>query len=53
MEIGFLIEEELATRGTVFRIPEFTRNRTQLSVRDVDVSRQIAHVPIHVERVIG
>lgn len=50
---GFLIEEELATRGAVLRIPAFTRNRTQMSVRDVDVSRQIAHVRIHVERVIG
>ena len=50
---GFLVEEELATRGAVLRIPAFTRGRTQMSVRDVDVSRQIAHVRIHVERVIG
>ena len=50
---GFLIEEELATRGAVLRIPAFTRGKKQLSAKDVDRSRQIAHVRIHVERVIG
>ena len=49
----FLIEEELATRGAVLRIPAFTRGKAQISVKDVDMSRQIAHVRIHVERVIG
>ena len=49
----FLIEEELATRGAVLRIPAFTRGKAQMSVKDVDMSRQIAHVRIHVERVIG
>ena len=47
----FLTEEELATLGEVLRIPSFTRGKTQLSVKDVDMSRQIAHVRIHVERV--
>ncbi|XP_057310068.1 uncharacterized protein LOC130648066 [Hydractinia symbiolongicarpus] len=50
---GFLVEEELATRGAVLRIPAFTRGKKQLTARDVDISRQIAHVRIHVERVIG
>ena len=50
---GFLIEEELATRGAVLRIPAFTRGKAQMSAKDVDMSRQIAHVRIHVERVIG
>ena len=50
---GFLTEEELAARGVVIRIPAFTRRKKQLTARDVDISRQIAHVWIHVERVIG
>lgn len=50
---GFLVEEELATRGAVLRIPAFTRGKNQMSAKDVDISRQIAHVRIHVERVIG
>ena len=41
---GFLIEEELATRGEVFRIPAFTRGKAEISAKDVDMSRQIAHV---------
>ena len=50
---GFLTEAELAARGVVIRIPAFTRQKKQLTARDVDISRQIAHVRIHVERVIG
>ena len=50
---GFLTEEELATRGAVLRILAFTQGKKQLTARDVDVSRQIAHVWIHGERVIG
>ena len=50
---GFLIEEELATRGAVLRIPAFTRGKAKMSAKDVDMSRQIAHVQIHVKRVIG
>ena len=50
---GFLIEEELATRGTVLRIPAFTKGKSQMTAQDVDTSRQISHVRIHVERVIG
>ena len=43
-----LIEEELASRGAAF-----TQGQKQLTSRDVDISRQIAHIRIHVERVIG
>ena len=49
---GFLIEEELATRGAVLRIPAFTRGKARMSAKDAGMSRQIAHVRIHVERVI-
>ena len=36
---GFLIEEELATRGAVLRIPDFTRGKAQMSAKDLDMSR--------------
>ena len=48
-----MIEEELAAQVAVLRIPSFTRGKTQMSAKDVNMSRQIAHVWIHVERVIG
>jgi hypothetical protein len=50
---GFTIESELATRGAILKIPKFTRGKQQMSASDVDYSRQIANVRIHVERVIG
>ena len=50
---GFLIKEELATRGAVLRMPAFTRGKTQMSAKDVDMSRLIAHVRIHAKQVIG
>ena len=50
---GFLVEEELATRGAVLRIPAFTRGKKQMTAKDIDISRQIAHARFHVERVIG
>ena len=49
----FLIEEELAARGAVLRIPAFNRGKAQMPAKDLDMSRQIAHVRIHVEQVIG
>ena len=48
-----MVEEELATRGPVLRIPAFTRGKKQMTAKDIDISRQIAHVRIHVKRVIG
>lgn len=50
---GFLIEEELALQGAKLTIPAFTKGKKQLSQKDVELSRQIANVRIHVERVIG
>ena len=50
---GFLIRDELAAYGATLRIPSFTKGKTQLSAQDVDTSRQLSRVRIHVERVIG
>ena len=50
---GFNIEDELLIWGAKLEIPAFTKGKKQLSAREVEKSRQIAHVQIHVERVIG
>ena len=50
---GFNIEEDLAVRGAKLVIPAFTRGKEQLSREEVEKSRQISRVRIHVERVIG
>lgn len=50
---GFLIEEELLHRGVELRIPAFTKGKKQLHPRDIENTRNIANVRIHVERVIG
>ena len=36
-----------------FKIPSFTKGKKQLSGGEVDTSRQLSSVRIHVERVIG
>ncbi|XP_057298744.1 uncharacterized protein LOC130629521 [Hydractinia symbiolongicarpus] len=48
-----VLADELATRGAFLKILEFTRGKDQMSAADVDRSRQIANVRIHIERVIG
>ena len=50
---GFLIAEKVAARGAVLAIPSFIWRKSQMLAKDVDESRKIAHVHIHVERVIG
>ena len=50
---GFTVGEEVACKGGVLIIPSFTKGKSQLSAKDVDKSRQIANVRIHIERVIG
>ena len=35
------------------KIPPFTQGKKQLSKAEVDAARQLLHVRIHVERVIG
>ena len=41
------------SKGAVLAIPSFTWGKSQVPAKDVDESRKIAHVCIHVERVIG
>ena len=49
---GFLIAEELANRNSTLIIPAFTKGKSQLSAKEVETTRKIAHVRIHVERAI-
>ena len=50
---GFNIADDLALYGAKLEIPAFTRGKQQLSQRDVELSKQLSRVRIHVERVIG
>lgn len=51
-QTGFLIAEELANRNATLIIPAFTKRKSQLSAKEVETTRKIAHVRIHVERAI-
>lgn len=51
---GFTLEDEFAAGcGVELVIPAFTKGKNQLSAREVEVTRQIAAIRIHIERVIG
>ena len=51
---GFtLVEEFAAGSSSELLIPAFTKGKTQLSAREVEVTHKIASVRIHIERVIG
>ena len=50
---GFNIDELIATVGPSIQIHAFIKGRRQLSGKEVDSTRSIANVIIHVERVIG
>jgi len=50
---GFTIHESLALRRAELAIPAFTKGKSQLDPIDVENTRGIANVRIHVERVIG
>ena len=50
---GFNIPDELAINGARLEIPAFTKGKKQLSREEVEKTRQLARVRIHVERVIG
>lgn len=50
---GFPLEETLAARGARYRVPAFMKDRTQLPGDEAELTKRIANVRIHVERVIG
>ena len=50
---GFDIQDICALYCAEVKLPAFTRGKKQLSATDVENSRRIASVWIHVERVIG
>lgn len=50
---GFSIEESVNFFGAELAIPSFTKRKLQLHPLDVEKTRKIASVRIHVERVIG
>ena len=50
---GFLIEESLGACGASLSIPAFTKGKDQLTASEIEKTRNIANVRIHVERVIG
>lgn len=50
---GFDIAESVGLMCAELKIPAFTKGKRQLSPMEVESTRKIAHVRIHVERVIG
>ena len=50
---GFTVQESVGMYCAEVKIPPFTRGKKQLSKFEIDTSRQLSHVRIHVERVIG
>ena len=52
-DCGFTIEESVGLYCAELKIPEFTKGKTQLSMKSIDETRDLAGVRIHVERVIG
>ena len=50
---GFDIADSVGFYQAKLYIPAFTKGKKQLSVQEVEETRKIANVRIHVERVIG
>ena len=50
---GFDIEEDVAMMQASLKIPAFTKGVSQLSPVDIEKTRKLANLRIHVERVIG
>ena len=47
------MDDDLALCGAKLLLPSFTKGKKQLSQKEVEESRRLARVRIHVERVIG
>ena len=52
-QTGFLVGDDITAHNASLIIPSFTKGKSQLSQRDVEISRRISRVRIHVERAIG
>lgn len=50
---GFTIHETFALQNATLAIPSFLGKQTQLSNKEVEDSRGLARIIVHVERVIG
>ena len=50
---GFNINDDISVHGGTLIIPAFTRGKTQLSQQDVERSKELSKVRVHVERIIG
>ena len=50
---GFNIVDDLALHGASLALPSFTKGKDKLFQNEVDVSRSLSRVQIHVERAIG
>ena len=50
---GFNNAETLAIHGAILKILHFTKVESQMSGKEVDNSRKVSNVKIHVERVTG
>ena len=50
---GFKIAETIGTYGARLEIPSLTKGKEQLRAEEIESTRMIANVRMHVERVIG
>ena len=50
---GFNISDSVGMQQARLHIPAFTKGKTQLSAMEVEQTRSIANVRVHVERVVG
>ena len=50
---GFDVADSVAIMGASLELPAFTKGREQLSASEIETTRKMANVRIHVERVIG
>uniref|UniRef100_A0A3B5R6Y8 THAP-type domain-containing protein n=1 Tax=Xiphophorus maculatus TaxID=8083 RepID=A0A3B5R6Y8_XIPMA len=50
---GFDIKDSVGMMCAEVKMPSFTKGRCQLDAKDVEDTRALAHLRIHVERVIG
>jgi hypothetical protein len=52
-DTGFDIAESVGLMYAYVKIPAFTKGPSQLKAKDLEETMKIAHLRIHVERVIG